>query len=167
MRSKSLKIIPLQKEDLALYLMEEDLYEQKYQLDAWGRTVPTIVKEMMVDGLLPGIDLVSPQQYYFYTLWIAIDIELESIVAEFQLKGLPDDKGFVEIGYETFAEYQKKGYMYEIIQYMMEWARNNGVKGFWATTHQNNTASIQLLKKLGFRPTAQKNHFIDWKISFI
>lgn len=164
MSALPLKIQALSPEDLEIYLMENDIYEQKYQLKPWGRTVPSIIRNMIENGTLPGIELASPQSYYFYTLWIAIDPETDSIVAEFQLKGLPSDQGLVEIGYETFEPFQKKGYMYYFIQQMMSWAKERGIKGFTAETYQSNSASIQLLRKLGFKPFKQSGTIIHWKI---
>ncbi|WP_126972874.1 GNAT family N-acetyltransferase [Gynurincola endophyticus] len=161
--SSSLNILPLNKEDLVLYLMGDDVYEQKYSLNAWGRTIPPVMQEMMVEGTLPGIDICSPQQLYFFTLWIAIEKETASIIGEFQLKGLPDKEGWVEIGYETFEPFQRNGYMFEMVQYMKNWAVDYGITGFIAETHQSNTPSIQLLKKMNFTPVKQEKHLIRWK----
>lgn len=159
----SLKILPLNKEDLVLYLMGDDVYEKKYNLNAWGRTIPPVIQEIMVDGTLPGIDICSPQHLYFFTLWIGIEKKTASVIGEFQLKGLPDKDGWVEIGYETFEPFQRKGYMLEMIQYMKNWSGDHGINGFIAETRQSNTASIQLLKKMNFKPVKQEKHLIRWK----
>ena len=166
MQSPPLKIILLPKDDLALYLLEEDLYENKYQLNSWGRTVPSVIRSMVVEGTLPGVDICSPQQLAFYSLWIAIDPATDNIVAELQLKGLPDNQGYVEIGYETFEPFQKKGYMAVFIQEMIKWASSHSIKGFIAETLTANSASIQLLKKLGFIPVKQLDQIILWKKKF-
>ncbi len=149
--------------DLKLYLSGNDLYETAQQLNAVGRTVPDTILAMMHNGTLPGMETCSPSDYIFHTLWIAIDRATRTIIGEFQLKGKPAGNGWVEIGYETFADFRRKGYMLEIIQAFCAWAPQHGINGFIAETLSYNTASIELLKKTGFKPVKQQQQIIIWK----
>lgn len=59
-----------------------------------------------------------------------------------------------EIGYMLLPDYWNLGYGTETVQWMMEAAREAGIRKLTAMTHEQNEASIHLLKKMGFNQSA-------------
>jgi ribosomal-protein-alanine N-acetyltransferase len=69
----------------------------------------------------------------------------------------PDAGGKVEIGYEVEPPYQRRGLATEAVLAMFEWARReHGVSRFVASVGPANTASLGLIRKLGFVQTGKQ-----------
>ena len=159
-----LKIIPLTYHQLISYLSAEDKFEKKYGLTVNGRVVASEVKDMVERFTLPKMKLADHNDYLFYTFWLVIDQTNNTIVAELGFKGIPDDKGKVEIGYGTMPERQGKGYMSEAVAGMIEWVTGRAdVKCVLAETDQNNHASIRVVQKNGFLQYDRKGEMLWWR----
>ena len=66
-------------------------------------------------------------------------------------KGLPDERGSVEIGYGTFEAYQCRGYMTEAVGALCDWALSQpDVHQVEAQIEEGNIASEKVLLKNGF-----------------
>jgi RimJ/RimL family protein N-acetyltransferase len=66
--------------------------------------------------------------------------------------GPPDDRGFVEVGYELRPEYRGRGYAIDAVRAVFDWAAaNHGVRRFRAGIAPGNERSINLVTKLGLR----------------
>lgn len=66
--------------------------------------------------------------------------------------GRPDSKGRVEIGYEVYAPFRRRGYASEAVRGMLQWAvRRHGVRRFAASIAPDNEPSMRLALGLGFR----------------
>jgi len=69
-----------------------------------------------------------------------------------------------ELGWTVFPEYRRQGYATETARRMMEWAREqHGVRKFISSTTPENTPSLRVHDKLGFRRTGQ---VVDGEIIF-
>ncbi len=63
----------------------------------------------------------------------------------------PDFRGRLEVGYEIFPEFRRQGFALEAVTALFDWAKlEPGVTTFVASVSPNNTASLELIAKLGF-----------------
>jgi len=161
-----LKVIPLTYNQLVLYLSAEDKFEKEHGLAVTGRVVALEVKDIVERFTLPWMKLAYEDNYLFYTFWIVIDKTSEIIVAELGFKGIPNNKGEIEIGYGTMPDQQGKGYMTEAVAGMIQWAAGRAdVEYILAETDENNYASIRIVQKNGFIPYNKKGEMLWWKIT--
>jgi RimJ/RimL family protein N-acetyltransferase len=66
--------------------------------------------------------------------------------------GPPDERGFVEVGYELRPEYRGRGYAIDAVRAVFDWAAaTRGVRRFRAGIAPGNERSINLVTKLGMR----------------
>ena len=84
--------------------------------------------------------------------------ETGEIIGECSLT-LQEDGTSCEIGYMLLPQYWNQGYGTEVAGWLMSLARAYTVLRVTAMTHAQNTASVRILKKLGFR----KNN-IGWML---
>ena len=64
--------------------------------------------------------------------------------------GLPDDRGFAEVGYGLQLDYRGQGYAIEAVRAMFDWAaREHDVHRFRASISPGNDRSENLVRKLG------------------
>ena len=75
----------------------------------------------------------------------------EVVVGRIGFHGPADEDGMLEIGYEVFAPYRRRGYAREAVIAMFGWAqRDPAVRRFRATVSPQNLASRCLVTGLGF-----------------
>jgi len=93
-----------------------------------------------------------PEQWDWYAIWM-IALQDGTHIGELCFKGLRA-YGSVEIGYGISSEFQGQGYATEAVGAVMQWAfKQPGVLRITAETEPENTASIRVLEKCGFRRT--------------
>ncbi len=63
----------------------------------------------------------------------------------------PDTDGRVEIGYRVETAYRRQGVATEVVTAMFDWAHEQGVDRFLASISPDNTASLAVAAKFGFR----------------
>src|SRR5882724_12779793 len=143
-----LVILPLNYEQLDLYLQANGRLEKLLHLKDQGRVIAPDVKEMVTAFTLPKIKKAGPANYLFFTFWIVVEKKSRAIVAELGFKGEPNEKGEVEIGYGTMPGQRGKGFMTEAVGGMINWARSqSGIKYILAETEEKNTASVKIVQK--------------------
>ena len=91
-------------------------------------------------------------QYRFFEhgIWLILDRASKRAIgrAGFEYRAGFDDP---ELGYVIAAEYQRKGYAFEVCSKLLEYAAKQlGFCSINAFTVKENTASVRLLRKLGF-----------------
>ncbi len=75
------------------------------------------------------------------------------LMASGGFKGPPED-GTVEIGYSVLPRFQGQGYAAEMVRALIDWAfAQPGVQRIIAETTEENTASVRMLRRLGFTRT--------------
>ncbi len=85
--------------------------------------------------------------------WNGIIIDRNGLVAVggMGFKGLPDESGIVELGYNVIPSYQGRGYVTEMAQALVSWALGQPtVRRVTAECLEDNAASIRVLEKSGF-----------------
>ena len=92
----------------------------------------------------------NPDQWEWYAIWM-IELKDGTHIGELCFKGLDSD-GIAEIGYGISEEYQNNGYATEAVKALIQWAFNAPqVIAIEAETESENTASIRVLEKCGFK----------------
>jgi RimJ/RimL family protein N-acetyltransferase len=87
----------------------------------------------------------------WYGLRAAAEQEPAVLVASAGFKGPPLD-GTVEVGYSVLPQYQGQGLATEMVRALIGWAlAQDGVRRILAETTSDNTPSLRLLGRLGFR----------------
>jgi len=85
--------------------------------------------------------------------WNGFIIDRDGLVAVggMGFKGLPDESGTVELGYNVIPSYQGRGYAAEMAQALVSWALGQPtVRRVTAECLEDNAASIRVLEKSGF-----------------
>ena len=78
--------------------------------------------------------------------------ETRELVGEVGFHHRPDDLAVVEIGYEVLPAHRRRGIATEAIRALTDWACSTGeASTVYATIEAANTASIGLVRSLGFR----------------
>ncbi len=127
--------------------------DRKEMEDLIGREPDEILKTAyteMLDGCLR-----HPGQWEWYAVWM-IERKDGTRVGDLSFKGLRED-GSVEIGYGILGEFRGQGYASEAVGAAVEWALGRpGVTRVEAEAEEENTASLRVLEKCGFRPTGKR-----------
>jgi [ribosomal protein S5]-alanine N-acetyltransferase len=77
--------------------------------------------------------------------------EPDLVVGRIGFHGPTDEAGMLEIGYEVFPEYRRRGYALEAVLAMFRWAQcDPAVRRFRATVSPDNLASRNLVAQIGF-----------------
>lgn len=93
-----------------------------------------------------------PEDWLWFSDWSIYLKGTDTIIGGMAYKGPANLEGEVEIGYGLDDDYQGKGYAYEALTKMVEWAfKDSKVEAVMAETLADNKASQKLLKKVGFR----------------
>jgi len=159
-------ILPLDPEQLELYLAAGGRFEKRFELEYTGRDVAPEIKKSVTEQTLPRIREAGPIDYLYITFWIVIEKTSRKIVAELGFKGAPNRMGEIEIGYGTMYQYRGKGYMTEAVGGMIQWARKQpGVKWILAETEETNLPSIRIMEKNEFSLFDKKDNMLWWRIA--
>jgi ribosomal-protein-alanine N-acetyltransferase len=66
-------------------------------------------------------------------------------------KNALNDEAAVEVGYQIFSEYRRRGYATETVRALLDWALEaKGIRRFVASIGPRNEASLALARRLGF-----------------
>lgn len=163
--TKRLQIIPLLYEQLLMYVMGDPSLEKELNIKSGIPPFSKELKESLEHSIIP--QTANPKNnYQFFTLWAIVLKENRIPVGDLHFKGGPDDKGAVEIGYGTYSPYQKKGYMTEAVEGIINWIKaQQSVNTIIAEVEQSNTASSKVLEKNHFILSSIKWNFFYWRRS--
>jgi RimJ/RimL family protein N-acetyltransferase len=75
--------------------------------------------------------------------------------------GPPEDRGWVEIGYQIEPSFRRHGYAFEAAIAMFEWAADQGVGRFRASVSPTNEPSLAMVRKMGFHRVGHQWDDID------
>jgi ribosomal-protein-alanine N-acetyltransferase len=162
--TERLIIKPLTYNQLVKYIKCNHSLEQELNLNTTTRTISNELKEAFEQTILPNVK--DPTKNYLYsTLWTAILKVDNKMIGDLCIVGEPNAEGEIEIGYGTYAEFQNKGYMTEIVSGMIEWAKTQkNVKSIIASTDKTNSASFKVLEKNNFNKIGETATLLNWKL---
>lgn len=92
-------------------------------------------------------------RYYGYGMWLIKDRETDALIGRAGLNFfVSEEKEYLEMGYATAVPYQRKGYAKEACQAVIAYAKKaeTGQDNLYCFAEKENTASVALLKSLGF-----------------
>lgn len=147
--TERLKIIPLDAENYRLYLENYTKMEEKLGMKITNKIWDENVKGAFQYRFKKVIE--NKEQYLWETIWIAISKEENCEIASLMIKGYPNEKGEVIIGYGTENSFQNKGYMTEAVGGLIKWIFTEPkALSIIADTDKANIASHRVLEKNGF-----------------
>lgn len=86
------------------------------------------------------------------------------IVGDGGFKNFPAADGIVEIGYGMLTEERRKGYCFEAVSALIEWAfTNDNIQAVIADCLIDNTGSARVLQKCGMQEAGVSDGLIHWK----
>lgn len=157
---------PLTYTQLVKYIAADGSLEKELQLNTVSRTITPDLKEALEQTILPNVADTS-KDYLYNTLWSAIAKEKNQIIGDLCIIGEPNAAGEIEIGYGTYDVFQGKGYMTEIVQGIISWAKTQSlVKSIKASTEKTNAASFRVLEKNNFIKVGETDTEFKWKLEF-
>jgi [ribosomal protein S5]-alanine N-acetyltransferase len=100
-----------------------------------------------------------------FEFWMIVIKENMTVIGDIGFRGIPDDKGEVEIGFGLIEEEQGKGYGQEALKAMINWAfSDEKVKVINADCLIDNIPSIRILEKSGFKESMREKGMVWLKI---
>ncbi|HBY02877.1 MAG TPA: N-acetyltransferase [Rikenellaceae bacterium] len=154
---------PLTYEQLIKYIKCDNSLEAELKLNKTSRTISDELKDAFEQTILPNVADKS-KNYLYSTLWTAISKAENKMVGDLCIIGEPNEGGEIEIGYGTYDEFQNKGFMTEIVQGIIQWAKTQPkVKSVIASTDKTNTASFKVLEKNRFVKIGETEMLFNWK----
>ncbi|WP_421898477.1 GNAT family N-acetyltransferase [Marinoscillum sp.] len=155
---------PLTYAQLIKYIKCDNTLEEELNLRESSRTISDELKEAFEQTILPNV-ADETKNYLYSTLWTAISKSENKMVGDLCIIGEPNADGEIEIGYGTYEEFQNRGFMTEIVQGIIKWAKSEpNVKSIIASTDKSNIASYKVLEKNRFRMTGETEVLLNWKL---
>ena len=157
---------PLTHKQLIKYIRNDNSLEVELNLLESSRTISSELKEALEQTILPNV--ADPNKNYLYsTLWTVILKEENKMVGDLCFVGEPNENGEIEIGYGTYDEFKKKGYMTEAVGGILKWAEKQPtVKSIIAATEKENHASYSVLEKNNFIKSGETETMFQWSYKF-
>ena len=147
--TERLRLIPLNVEDYRLHIDDPNKLEEKLGLEITNSAIEAPLKGAHETRLRKVLE--NKEQYMWETNWMVVLKEKNCSIAGVMIKGCPNNKGEVIIGYGTEESYQNKGYMTEAISGLIKWIfENPKALSIVADTDKNNGPSHRVLEKNGF-----------------
>ena len=155
---------PLTYDQLVKYIKADNSLEIELKLNETSRTISPELKQAFEQTILPNV-ADTTQNYLYSTLWTAISKDANKMVGDICIVGEPNSIGEIEIGYGTYEEFQKKGFMTEAVGGMIKWAKSQPkVFSIVASTDKDNIASYTILKKNNFLMVSESETKFNWKL---
>lgn len=157
-------LVPLTYDQLIKYIKTDNSLEEELDLNETLREISPELKEALELTILPNV--ANPKKNYLYvTLWTIIWKDKNKMVGDLCFVGEPNGAGEIEIGYGTYDEFRRKGFMTEAVSGMIKWAKEQvEVKSILAKTEKINIASSTILEKNNFVKVGESGSLFNWKL---
>ena len=165
--TERLIIKPLTFNQLKKYIQADYSLEAELNLNATSRTISPDLKEALEETILPNVS--DPNKDYLYsTLWTLILKGENKMIGDLCFVGEPNADGEIEIGYGTYEEFRKKGFMTEAVNGMIQWAsKQPNVRSIIASTEKDNVASFTILEKNNFVKCGETDALFNWRLQIL
>jgi [ribosomal protein S5]-alanine N-acetyltransferase len=155
---------PLTYEQLKKYIRIDNSLETELNLDETSRTISKELAEALEHTILPNVADTS-KNYLFSTLWTIISKEENKMVGDLCFLGEPNTEGEVEIGYGTYEEFRKRGFMTEAVAGIIKWAEKQpNIRVIIASTEKSNIDSYSILERNNFIKSGETETLYNWKL---
>jgi [ribosomal protein S5]-alanine N-acetyltransferase len=162
--TKRLILKPLTYDQLVKYTKCDNSLEEELNLNTTSRTISIELKEALEQTILPNV-ADKTKNYLYSTLWTAISKDENKMIGDLCIVGEPNEKGEIEIGYGTYDEFQGRGFMTEMVEGIIKWAKTQpNVRSIVASTDKTNIASFKVLQKNNFIQIGQTETSFNWKL---
>ena len=154
---------PLAYEQLLKYSNLDNSLEEELNIEKSPRSISPELREALEDSIIPSVGDLN-KNYLYSTLWTVILKENNKMIGDLCFKGEPNIDGEIEIGYGTYFEFRRKGYMTEAIDGMLKWAKMQPeVLKVLASTEKNNISSQRILESNNFTKIGEADNIINWE----
>lgn len=165
LETKRLILKPLTYEQLVKYTKDDQSLETELNLKPSSRIISAELKEALEQTILPNV-ADKTKNYLYSTLWTAISKTENAMIGDLCIVGEPNAAGEIEIGYGIYPSFQQQGYMTEIVNGMIDWARKQPeIKAIIASTDKMNIASFRVLEKCMFTKSGESDELYHWRFS--
>lgn len=155
---------PLTYNQLIKYIKADNSLEIELNLNETSRTISQELKEAFEQTILPNV-ADRTKDYLYSTLWTVIAKDTNKMIGDICFVGEPNSDGEIEIGYGTYDEFQKKGFMTEAIGGMITWAKvQPKIVSIIASTEKDNIGSYTILLKNNFIKIGETETLFNWKL---
>ena len=162
--TKRLIIQPLTHDQLLKYIKSDHSLEKELNINETSRTISAELKEAFEQTILPNVADKS-KDYLYNTLWTIISKSANKMVGDICIVGEPNSDGEIEIGYGTYDEFQRQGFMTEAVGGMILWAKSqSNISSIIASTEKENIASFTILQKNNFLKVGETEILYHWKL---
>jgi RimJ/RimL family protein N-acetyltransferase len=158
---------PLTYEQLTKYMRLDNSLETELNLNTTSRTISADLREALEQTILPNV-ADSGKNYLFSTIWTIISKADNLMVGDLCFVGEPNADGEIEIGYGTYEEFRKRGFMTEAVGAMIEWAKKQpDIRTIIALTEKTNIDSFSILQKNNFTKSGETGTLYNWRLEII
>ncbi|MEP7267809.1 MAG: GNAT family N-acetyltransferase [Saprospiraceae bacterium] len=155
---------PLTYDQLLKYIKADNSLEDELRLNKTSRKISPELKEALEKTILPNV-ADTRKDYLYSTLWTVILKDAKKMVGDICIVGEPNAKGEIEIGYGTYDEFRKKGFMTEAVGGIIKWAKSQpDIISIVASTEKENIASYTILLKNNFIKVEETETLFTWKL---
>lgn len=162
--TKRLVLKPLTYGQLVKYIKADNSLEIELNLNETSRLISAELKDALEQTILPNV-ADSTKDYLYSTLWTVISKDANKMVGDICIVGEPNANGEIEIGYGTYEEFRKNGFMTEAVSGLINWAKSQPkVFSIIASTEKENIASFTILVKNNFIKTGETKTLFNWKL---
>jgi len=163
LHTERLRLIPLNAKYLKLLIEHEKELANELSLSKLERIFDAELKQAL--NYRRSKVLEDEENYIWYTNWLIVLKEQNCAIGGIMLKGMPNDRQEVVIGYYTFPSFQGRGYMTETIITMRNWLHSQpNVQYIIADTEKDNIASHRVLEKAGATLYKETESLYFWKL---
>jgi [ribosomal protein S5]-alanine N-acetyltransferase len=163
-KTERLILKPLSYEQLKKYIRLDNSLETELNLNETSRTISPELKEALEQTILPNVADTS-KNYLFSTLWTVISTEENKMVGDLCFVGEPNTEGEVEIGYGTYEEFRKRGFMTEAVAGIIKWAEKQpNIRSIIASTDKSNIDSYSILERNNFIKSGETETNYNWRL---
>ena len=157
-------IRPLTNNQLIKYMTNDGSLETDLNLNSTSMTISDDLREALEHPILPNVEA-QRKNYVYSTLWSVISKEENKMVGDLCFMGEPNTEGDIEIGYGTYEDFRKRGFMTEAVGGMIQWAEMQpDVKSIIASTNKDNLASSTVLQNNDFLLVGETDTWFTWKL---
>lgn len=168
LKTERLRILPLNIDQIKLLRDDPAQLEENLFLKEGYNEKYDDVMEKEIDGVFNAVIKKmeeNPFNYTWFTMWQIISKQENKIIGLCGFNGMPDANGEVEIGYALKPNYQKQGFMPEVMKEFTRYAFMHArVKSIRAQTPADYISSQKILINMGFEKAFEKDGVITWKL---
>jgi ribosomal-protein-alanine N-acetyltransferase len=163
-QTQRLILIPLSYNQLIKYARCDNSLEQELNVRKSSRTISPELREAIDKTFLPKLASKNGNSFYS-TLWTAILKSKNEMIGDLCIIDEPNEAGEIEIGYGTYDEFQRQGYMTEVVSGIIKWAAmQDCIRKIIASTEKVNIASARVLQKNNFIVKSETENDTKWAL---